>query len=1084
MQNIQGSLFDQHQPVAGELPTAARMPMNAPGRKVQDTLLADLSRESEALVITGYSGLDQLLQLISQRGDKGGCLRLMLGSEPTASRRQDFSLARHDFNQEIRSYWLQRGISLRLSGQLIRCIELIRQGSVRVRYPGPGPRLHAKLYCTDTAVTLGSSNFTEPGLYFQHEANVRFSKQQENRRYREVWQTAEYFWAQGSNANEELIALLEQLLRFVSWKEALARACAELLEGDWAERYLLSLSSQESVRLWPSQRKGIGQALYLLEASGGVLVADATGSGKTRMGVYLLRALYDRIWSMSRGHKGLATMVCPPLVTPNWERERVSCQLPMSVISHGSLSRLKKDEDSTIGHLLAEAQTLAVDEAHNFLNQHSNRTRQLLHNLADQTVLFTATPINRSATDLLRLVDILGADNFSDQVLGIFERLSRAKGNFRDIQPHELEELRRAIASFTVRRTKTQLNEMVDQEPGAFQNAGGRICRYPEHAALSYELNETDEDIRLAEQISVLARRLMGIGHFEKPLYLPESLARQGVSPENYLQMRLHSAGSLARHHVMASLRSSRLALFRHILGEPRALEQMGLQILRDATRDDERGNMLERIEKLKGRVPQNQLGIQLPEWLTDPKAHLEACEAEIGVYQLILGRLKKISDARERRKCSLLLELARRHEQVIAFDHFPLTLRYLRHLMKPDIERLKIDVLLGVGGNKPQNERLQERLDPLKGGGRVIALCSDAMSEGVNLQRASSLVHLDMPSVVRYAEQRVGRIDRMDSPHDTIECWWPQDAPAFALKADEKFVARIEEVESLLGGNLQLPLVMQSGGMEGRIVRPEDFQSEIAERADQPWDGIEDAFAPVRALVEGKSALIDDVTYQQAKLDTTSVMSRVSLVRAARPWLFVCLAGNANSAPRWVFLADEDKVPLINLRDVVSALRLRLPIEVEDLPPSYSAGRELDRLLVRLTQMERLLLPRKKQRALEQMTSVLPQWAKQAGWIRSPAQADQIQMLVEVLKVSGKSECPDWGQLAEAWLDLVRPTWSRFLERRARKAAITRLRDIQRDLLAEPIPAQRVIERISGIAMRQTWEERIVACVLGYSGT
>lgn len=378
MQNIQGSLFDQHQPVAGELPTAARMPMNAPGRKVQDTLLADLSRESEALVITGYSGLDQLLQLISQRGDKGGCLRLMLGSEPTASRRQDFSLARHDFNQEIRSYWLQRGISLRLSGQLIRCIELIRQGSVRVRYPGPGPRLHAKLYCTDTAVTLGSSNFTEPGLYFQHEANVRFSKQQENRRYREVWQTAEYFWAQGSNANEELIALLEQLLRFVSWKEALARACAELLEGDWAERYLLSLSSQESVRLWPSQRKGIGQALYLLEASGGVLVADATGSGKTRMGVYLLRALYDRIWSMSRGHKGLATMVCPPLVTPNWERERVSCQLPMSVISHGSLSRLKKDEDSTIGHLLAEAQTLAVDEAHNFLNQHSNRTRQLL----------------------------------------------------------------------------------------------------------------------------------------------------------------------------------------------------------------------------------------------------------------------------------------------------------------------------------------------------------------------------------------------------------------------------------------------------------------------------------------------------------------------------------------------------------------------------------------------------------------------------------------------------------------------------------------------------------------------------------
>lgn len=1083
MEGAQGSLFDQEQPSAGELPSAARMPLNAPGRKVHDTLLADLSRDAEALVITGYSGLDQLLQLMSQRGERGCSLRLMLGSEPTASRRQDFSLARHDFSQEIRSYWLKRGFSLRLSGQLIRCIELIRQGVIRVRYPGPGPRMHAKLYCTDTAVTLGSSNYTEPGIFYQHEANVRFTEQQENRRFREVWQTAEYFWSQGRDANDELIALLEQLLRFVSWKEALARACVELLEGEWADRYLQSLSGQENVRLWPSQRKGIGQALYLLEAAGGVLVADATGSGKTRMGAHLLRAIYDRIWSMSRGHKGLMTMVCPPLVTPNWERECISCQLPMAVISHGSLSRLKPDEDSTVRQLLAQAQTLAVDEAHNFLNQNSNRTRQLLHNLADQTLLFTATPINRSSADLLRLVDILGADNFDDQVLSIFERLNRAKGNLRDVHPQELRELQLAIASFTVRRTKAQLNAMVDEEPEAYQTATGRVCRYPVHAARSYELNEGGEDIRLAEQIAVLARQLKGIGHFEKPLYLPESLARQGVSPDNYLRMRLHSAGSLARHHVMASLRSSRLALFRHLLGEARALEQMSLQSLAEKTADEDSGNMLERIEGLKGCVPENRLEIPLPEWLSDPKAHREACEAEILVYQMILRRLEKISDARERYKCSLLLELVGRHDQVIAFDHFPLTLRYLRHLMADQAKEQKVDVLLGVGGKKSQNERLQRRLDPLKGEGRLIALCSDAMSEGVNLQRASSLVHLDMPSVVRYAEQRVGRIDRMDSPHDTIECWWPLDAPAFALKADEKFVARIEEVESLLGGNLQLPPEMLREDVANRIIRPDEILSEMQARATQPWDGIEDAFAPVRALVEGEAALVGSDDYQQAKADPTAVLSRVSLVKAQRPWLFVCLAGQANSAPRWVFLSDGDEEPVINLREVVTALRLRLPDEVEDLPPSHSAGCELTRMLVRLTQMERLLLPRKKQRALEQMATVLPRWAKQPGWARSSAQADEINTLLEVLESSGKGECPDWGQLADAWLDLVRPAWSRYLDNGGRKATITRLRDVQKELLAEPIPAQRVIERISGIAMRQTWEERIVACVLGYTG-
>ncbi|EIY2609043.1 SNF2-related protein [Pseudomonas aeruginosa] len=1083
MENKQGSLFDQVPQASGDLPAASRMPLNARGLKVYDTLLADLCEPFEALVITGYSALDQLLALISQRGDKSGTLRLMLGSEPSPSRRQDFSLVRHGFDHEVKNYWLKRGISLRLSGQLIHCIELIRQGYVRVRYPGPGPRLHAKLYCAGSVVTLGSSNFTEPGLHYQQEANVRFTESQEGRRFRDVWQVAESFWAQGLDADQDLIDLLEKLLRFVSWREALARACVELLEGEWADRYLQSLSSHEGARLWPSQRKGIGQALYLLETAGGVLVADATGSGKTRMGVHLLRAMYDRIWSMSRGHKGMMTMVCPPLVTPNWDRERTHCQLSVEVISHGSLSRLKPDEDSMIGQLLANAQTLAVDEAHNFLNQNSNRTRQLLHNLADQTVLFTATPINRSASDLLRLVDILGADNFDDAVLAIFERLNRAKGSVRDAHPEELRELQLAVASFTVRRTKAQLNAMVDQEPDFYRTPAGRVCRYPTHAACSYPLNEPAGDIRLAEQISVLAKKLKGVGHFEKALYLPGSLAKQGCSAESYLRMRLHSAGSLARHHVMASLRSSRLALFRHILGEEQALEHLGLEGLVSSKTDQDSGNMLQRLERLKGRVPENQLGIDLPEWLSDPKAHQEACEAEIGIYRLILRLLERITDGRERRKCSLLLELAGRHDQVIAFDHFPLTLRYLQHLMAADAKAQRIEVLLGVGGSKTQNEHLQKRLDPLTGSGRVIALCSDAMSEGVNLQRASSMVHLDMPSVVRYAEQRVGRIDRMDSPHDTIECWWPLDAPAFALKADEKFVARIEEVESLLGGNLQLPQEMLREEVASRVVSPEDFQSEMQARSVQPWDGIEDAFSPVRGLVEGDAALVRLEDYHQAKADPTAVLSRVSLVRAQRPWLFVCLAGEANQAPRWVFLSDEHDAPLINLRDVVAALRGRLIDDVHDLQPSRAAGRELDRLLGRLSKMERLLLPRKKQRALEQMAAVLSGWVKQPDWIQSSEQADQINMLMDILSPNGRSDCPDWGQLADAWLDLVRPTWSRYLDRGARKAAITRLRDIQKSLLADPVPAQQLLDRVAGIATRQTWEERIVACVLGYSG-
>src|SRR4029078_9568367 len=88
----------------------------------------------------------------------------------------------------------------------------------------------------------------------------------------------------------------------------------------------------------------------------------------------------------------------------------------------------------------------------------------------------------------------------------------------------------------------------------------------------------------------------------------------------------------------------------------------------------------------------------------------------------------------------------------------------------------------------------------------RGIALCSDAMNEGINLQGGSAVVQFDMPTTLRVAEQRVGRVDRMDSPHDRIEVFWPQDSPSFATRADDLLTARNEESAALLGSNLPIP--------------------------------------------------------------------------------------------------------------------------------------------------------------------------------------------------------------------------------------------------------------------------------------
>ncbi|MBC3489498.1 helicase [Pseudomonas taiwanensis] len=1056
------------------------MPMNLGARDVYSVLMRDLCNDWDALVVTGYSGLEQLIQLITARGKADNPIRIILGSDPVTVRNPRLSLKSYDFSAEIRAYWLERGISLALCGQVLHCIQLVKAGHVRIRYPTGCRRLHAKMYCSAGAVTLGSSNFTWPGLHTQQEANVRFTSG-DRARFLEAKQVAESFWSQGKDAEDAFVALLEQLLKFVTWQEGLARASAELLESEWAHHYLESLLEIDPVDLWPSQRQGIGQALYLLDTVGAALIADAAGSGKTRLGAHLIRAMHDRNWSLAKARKGAMLLICPPLVRKDWDRETAMCGFNIATVSHGLLSRLSEEDTSNLAIHLSTAQTLAVDEAHNFLNQASKRTRYLKLNLADQVVLFTATPINRTRADLLRLVDILGADNFDDEVLGVFERLSRGGLGVADIH-EDLSALQAGIASFTLRRTKAQLNAMVDLEPEAYQMPEGHVCRYPKQISASYSLGEPEQDRRLASEIRLLALQLKGVSHFQKPLVLSESFRQLGITPELYLRFRLKAARSLALFHVMSSLRSSSLALYRHIEGERAAWRRMGLEKEALKGGDDETGNMLDRTARLSGAIPENHLGITLPSWLTDASEHARACDEECSIYAAILERLKRMSGHREMRKVELLAEMLERHEQILAFDHYPLTLRYFEHLLAQRTQASHtFEVVLGIGGDRRSHEHIQSLLDPeAKSAGRLIVLCSDALSEGVNLQRASTLVHLDMPSVVRIAEQRVGRIDRMDSRHTEIESWWPKDSPEFALRSDETFFRRIDEVDSLIGGNLMLPDDMRTPH-EDRIVTQEELEEEMRARESRYWDGIEDAFAPVRNLVSGPSALISPNLYEQYRNETSKVLSRVSVVGAAEPWVFLCLAGERARAPRWILIPGLAKEPVVDLREIVKHLRERLPSEAQTLNPTRAAMGQLQKFLATLSEMEKLLLPKKKQRALDQFHWAVAMWVHDPDWITTEDEAEQIKQLLEMFEKGSGDLTPDWGHLADLWLELVRPRSAELLQKKGRRTTMMRLRDLEPSLKTRPIEVGALLKKLQGVELRRRWEERIVACILGY---
>lgn len=229
------------------------MEANRSQAHVGDHLVGELKASMRPLVIAGFAAIATIVDVLDGWLATAAPLvafRLVLGSEPFASTRQSFASPFESFDDDARRYWLEeRGVSIALSAKLVHAIEAIDEGRLHCRAVTGATRLHAKVVATDTSVTIGSSNFTDAGLRTQLEANVRFDTTQHPDDANAARLVADNYWDIATDWITELRALLDAMLRVVGWREALARACGDLLEGEWAKRYLDDLERVSSTSL-------------------------------------------------------------------------------------------------------------------------------------------------------------------------------------------------------------------------------------------------------------------------------------------------------------------------------------------------------------------------------------------------------------------------------------------------------------------------------------------------------------------------------------------------------------------------------------------------------------------------------------------------------------------------------------------------------------------------------------------------------------------------------------------------------------------------------------------------------------------
>ena len=246
-------------------------------------------------------------------------------------------------------------------------------------------------------------------------------------------------------------------------------------------------------------------------------------------------------------------------------------------------------------------------------------------------------------------------------------------------------------------------------------------------------------------------------------------------------------------------------------------------------------------------------------------------------------------------------------------------------------------------------------------------------------------------------------------------------------------------------------------------------------------WDGIDDAFLPIRTLVHGDAALIPEWIYQEYIGIKARVTSRVSLVEDSKPRAFFCTT-DVSKVPRWIFLEDAAAAPETDLLAISKHLRSRLGPEAKDLNEvTPTAERILAEFLNRLSVVGRLLLSRRKRRALDEMELVLAVYLRSASMRQNQPETDLLSALLKILKEPGSELEPDWEELASRWLDLIRLIWYQKLQDKRRRKPLL-LKGIRKDVIAaEKVLLPRIVaEFTKAFPAQRSIDERVVACIVG----
>ncbi|MBI4540954.1 MAG: DEAD/DEAH box helicase [Gemmatimonadetes bacterium] len=697
------------------------------------------------------------------------------------------------------------------------------------------------------------------------------------------------------------------------------------------------------------QRDAAERAARILDRRRGVLVCDSVGLGKTFIALRLIE-------DVLRGG-GPVAVVSPAALRPQWTRpllavaERYQVRHSIGLGSkHGKngeeqpaqqwrtgglelgeahraygplIAWLSQARLSRGGHgleRLPRLELLVVDEAHNFRNPRTRRYAALARIAAGARVaLLTATPVNNSAWDLYSLIRIFAGDgDFTD--LGVPSLREAVDSAHRSATS-----LRSVVAAISVRRTR----EFIRDHYAGGPHGDGSALRFPTRAApvpIRYSLEEARPGW-YAEALSALeALEFAALATVTWAAHDPSTAGRRSRGTRKYhvrlgrprTPAEVQSPVELVRLALLKRLESSLFAFGRSI----RRLERM-TETVRAAVQN----GRMPGARELRGLVAGEEagqlllapvIGAPLPR-AVEPEAVLPALHADLERLKRLAGLAQVIGVADDPKLSRLVELLARdaRGDKVVVFTEFRDTAHYLHRALYGRVRAALVDGEGARIGSTPAARRdVILRFAPRANGARAtraaeridVLVTTDVLAEGLNLQDAARVVSYDLPWNPVRLIQRIGRIDRLGSPHELVHLY--HFVPDLGLEGLLRLFARIQAKlatigetvgvdGSVLGGEAPLPLDTMLDALAradadclDRIERSEAAPFEIEERIRLRWRAHAQTLGGRVPEREDEPAMAAAVDADFAGTTVLCFSARTGPDRAGERWIVVDAGG------------------------------------------------------------------------------------------------------------------------------------------------------------------------------------------------